>query len=131
MRIVRQDSTAAGNHGSAAMPTSKSPKKSETLEIRLPHVTKLAFMARCRDEGRTASDAVRAFIQQELQRTGRRSRRYTLPWWQALAAALMGLALGAVAAPSLAHQAAGSRAMFEQLDRNHDGGLSFEEFHHG
>ena len=28
-------------------------KKTETIEIRLPHDTKTAFMARCRAEGRT------------------------------------------------------------------------------
>ena len=37
-------------------------KKSESLEIRLPYPTKQAFMARCRDDGRSASDALRAFI---------------------------------------------------------------------
>ena len=33
-------------------PTGPRLKKSETLEIRLPHPTKLAFMASCRAEGR-------------------------------------------------------------------------------
>jgi hypothetical protein len=37
-------------------------KKSESLEIRLPYPTKQAFMARCRNDGRSASDALRAFI---------------------------------------------------------------------
>jgi hypothetical protein len=41
-------------------------KKSETLEIRLPYPTKLAFMARCRDEGRSASEALRLFIDGHL-----------------------------------------------------------------
>jgi len=33
----------------------KSPKKTETVEIRLSHAAKTAFMARCRAEGMTAS----------------------------------------------------------------------------
>lgn len=134
MRNFRQDPISApgtGKNGFAAMPGLKSPKKSETLEVRLPHVTKMAFMARCHDDGRTASDAVRGFIQRELEQPRRPARRTALRCWQALAAAVAGLAVGAVGAPSLAHPTAGSRAVFEHLDRNHDGVLSFEEFHHG
>ena len=40
------------------MASPRPPKKSESLEIRLPFDTKQAFMARCRDEGVTASEAV-------------------------------------------------------------------------
>lgn len=43
-------------------------KKSETVEIRLPHATKTAFMDKCRTEGRTASEAIRRFIDSELDR---------------------------------------------------------------
>ena len=50
----------------------RAPKKSETLEVRLPFETKSAFMARCQDEGRTASEAVRGFIEAELERGARR-----------------------------------------------------------
>ena len=32
------------------------PKKSETLEIRMPYEAKEAFMARCRDDGRYGLD---------------------------------------------------------------------------
>ena len=42
------------------------PKKSETLEIRLPHEAKQAFMARCRDEGVSASQALRGFIEAQI-----------------------------------------------------------------
>ena len=89
------------------MSRSKPPKKSETLEIRLPYETKTAFMSRCRDDGRTASEAVRRFIEQEI--TDERASARTAPtrgrawWWQALAAGAVGLAVGTVAAPSLAH----------------------------
>jgi hypothetical protein len=115
------------------MTSQSSPKKSETLEIRLPHQTKTAFMARCQTEGRTASEAVRRFIDGEISGPSRRPR---VTLWQALAAAAAGLAIGAVAAPSLAQTSLGQtahaqespRAAFDRLDRNHDGVVSFEEF---
>jgi hypothetical protein len=101
----------------------RAPKKSETLEIRLPYETKTAFMARCRDEGRTASDALRGFIDGEVEGRPTRSRSRV---WIAAAAAL-GLAIGAAAAPSLA-QTTPDQAAFRKLDRNADGALSYEEF---
>jgi len=104
--------------------TAGQPKKSEVLEVRLPYETKTAFMARCREMGRTASEVVRVFIDQELE--GRTAKPRLV--WRALAAALAGLAVGAVAAPSLARPTAVSHATFERLDANHDGVLSFEEF---
>jgi hypothetical protein len=120
------------------MTRTSSPKKSETLEIRLPHPTKAVFMARCHTQGRTASEAVRRFIEGELADAAPRRGRPGL--WQALgqalAAAVAGLAIGAVAAPSLAQTSLGQtvhaqsdpRAAFDRLDRNHDGVVSFEEF---
>ena len=105
----------------------KAPKKSEMLEVRLPYEVKAAFMARCRGEGRTASEAVRGFIEREIS-GARRAARTQLRAWQALVIALAGLDLGAVAAPSLAQPAPSSRTAFDRLDRNHDGVLSFEEF---
>lgn len=98
-------------------------KKSETLEIRLPYETKRAFMARCHDRGGTASDAVRGFIEAEVAPHRGRSRL-----WQALAAAIAGLAVGAIAAPSLAQSRPADRAAFERLDHDRDGVLSFAEF---
>lgn len=85
----------------------KPAKKSETLEVRLPHAVKAAFMARCREDGRTASETVRRLIEGELQpapATPRPSARRR--WAQVLAAALAGLAVGGIAAPSLAHSTA-------------------------
>ena len=110
------------------MSTSKPPKKSETLEIRLSFATKAAFMARCRDDGCTAREAVRRFIEEEIEDSQSRPPSARFRAWQALAAAIAGLAIGAVAAPSLAHPTANTRAAFDRLDRNHDGVLSFEEF---
>jgi hypothetical protein len=114
-------------------------KKSETLEIRLPYPTKLAFMARCRDEGRSASEAVRRFIDGEVEgaKTARAARRTDRLILGALAAA----AMGAVALPSLAHPGlhaefdrlthgadALTAADFQRLDANHDGKITYAEF---
>lgn len=108
--------------------TGKQPKKSEVLEVRLPHETKAAFMARCHGAGRTASEAVRLFIDQELAGKATKTPRTHGLVWRALVAALAGLAVGAVAAPSLARPTTASHATFDKLDANHDGVLSFEEF---
>ena len=110
------------------MDRDKPLKKSETVEIRLPHATKTAFMARCRAEGRTASDAIRRFIDAELSQTPSTQRSPRLGWRPLLAAAVAGLALGAVAAPSLAQSSPPTRAAFDRMDRNHDGIVSFDEY---
>jgi hypothetical protein len=114
-------------------------KKSETLEIRLSYPAKLAFMARCRDEGRSASEALRHYIDVHLQGDApakpRRSRHL-------IAGALVVAALGAVALPSLARPSlraefdrldlngdhAITPAEFARLDTDHDGKVSFAEF---
>lgn len=46
-------------------------KKSETLEVRIPHSKKKAFMAACEGEGITASHAIRTFIDAYLVRSRR------------------------------------------------------------
>ena len=120
-------------------------KKSETLEIRLPYPTKLAFMARCRDEGRSGREALRGFIDGELQ--GRApepapDRAAGHGPMRLIAGALIAAAVGAFALPSLARPSL--RAQFDsldlagrgaislsdlaRLDTNHDGKISFEEF---
>ena len=127
----------------SALPVSKGPrlKKSETLEIRLPYSTKLAFMESCRSEGRSASEALRHFIDGHLEgprsaRIGPRRGRHLV------AGALVAAAVGAVALPSLARPSlqagfdrldlngdkAISVAEFARLDTNHDGKVSFAEF---
>jgi len=104
-----------------------SPKKTETVEVRLPLAAKTAFMARCRAEGLTASEAIRRFIDAEpVQRRG--LRQAFASWRQVLVAAVAGLALGAVAAPALAQALSPSRAEFDRLDRNRDGVVTLEEF---
>jgi hypothetical protein len=105
-------------------------KKSETLEIRLPFPTKEAFMAQCRDEGVSASEALRGFIEGRLDgRAARPSRRLT----HLVVGAVIAAAVGAVALPSLARPLAQdlvSRLAFERLDANHDGVISFDEYRH-
>ena len=111
------------------MPEPRKLKKSESLEIRIPYPTKQAFMARCRDEGRSASEALRTLIEGQLEATVRRqpgqpARRRN---WRFLAGALIAAAVGAAAVPSLARP--GLRAAeFATLDANHDGVLTFSEY---
>lgn len=80
----------------------RTPKKSETLELRLPYEAKQAFMARCQAEGRSASEAIRAFIEAEIEPKARPRLRGRLIG-RIAAGALLAAAAGAVAAPSLAH----------------------------
>ncbi len=98
-------------------------KKSEFLEVRLPHPTKQAFMDRCHGEGRSASEAVRGFIDAYLAgpRRGAPGRAARL-----IAAGAALLACGLAAAPSFARPTAGGD--FARLDLNHDGRVSLAEF---
>lgn len=104
-------------------------KKSETLEVRLPHSQKRAFMRICVEEGTTASDEVRGFIDRFLARRGRSAtepmkdtltmiRNHPKKAFATVAATLaIGAALGA--RPSLA-----GGDPFALLDTNADGVLT-------
>lgn len=98
-------------------------KKSESLEIRIPHPTKQAFMARCRDEGRSASEALRSYIDGQLE-APKAVRRTP---WRLIAGALIAAAVGAAAVPSLARPGL-KAAEFANLDANHDGVVTFAEY---
>lgn len=103
----------------------KFTKKNDSIEIRLPDKMKTAFQDKCRQEGRTASDAVRAFIGEQIEPRGDARRRSL---WRIGAAAAVGAVLGGgLAAPSIA-SAGGSRSAFQDLDRDRDGRLTYEEF---
>ena len=53
----------------------RAPKKSETLEIRIPYPTKTAFMEKARAEGRAASEIVRERIDAYLRAEAAPNRR--------------------------------------------------------
>ena len=104
-------------------------KKSESLEIRIPHATKAAFMERCRAEGTSASQTLRGFIEAHLSPSAAtpaaqppRPRR----WLRAGAGAAAALGLAATAVPSLARPL--ERAEFKRLDLDRNGALASAEF---
>jgi hypothetical protein len=101
----------------------KTPKKSESLEIRIPHPTKQAFMARCQAEGRTASEALRGFIEAHLE-PAPAPRRGRKPW-RLIAGALAAAGLAAAAAPTLARPSL--QAEFQRLDANGDQVITLDE----
>lgn len=114
------------------MTRKRPPKKTESLEVRLSHGVKKAFMARARSRGRTASALVREFIDSYLADTDPRMenrrmlRKLTKP---AMATSLVASAVALhLVAPTAASAAPDLKALFERLDRNHDGQLSAEEF---
>ena len=103
------------------MRDTRSPKKSESLEVRIPYAAKQAFMARCRREGRTASEVVRQLIEVRAPASQPARRPVRLA-----AMALIAAALGAAAAPSLARPLIA--AEFDRLDHNGDGVIQREEY---
>jgi hypothetical protein len=117
-------------------------KKSESLEVRIPYPTKQAFMARCRADGVSASEAVRGFIDGRLAATPKPRPRKGL---RLAAGLLAAAAVGAMALPSLARpgpvadfarldvngDGKVSAAEFARLDRDGDGKVSFEEYRRG
>ena len=110
------------------MPSAKPAKKTGTIEIRISDEVKAAFMARCRRDDLTASEAIRRFIDTQLApRPDVRQRRAS--HLRLAVAAIVGAALGVgVAAPSFARSAQKARPAFDQLDRNHDGVLNYQEY---
>ena len=110
------------------MAGAKSAKKNDSIEIRLPDEMKSAFREKCRREGRTASDALRSLIEEQLERRRGAGGRRSL--WRIAAAVAVGAVLGGgLAAPSIAASGDHGRSAFQALDRDRDGLLSFEEFH--
>lgn len=109
-----------------------SPKKSETLQVRLPHGVKQDFMERCRLEGQAASEVLRDFIDGYLARpveilTSEKAvmirKRFVYPAF-ALAAAIGGIV---VLIPRPGQAGEDLKGVFAQLDTNHDGVLTAEE----
>lgn len=112
------------------MSDTRPPKKSESLEIRIPYPTKQAFMARCRDEGRSASEVLRDLIETRLVEESLDAAKVARRRMRLIAGALLALAVGAVAVPSLAHapHETQSRRAFERMDADHNGVVTYQEF---
>jgi Ca2+-binding EF-hand superfamily protein len=115
------------------------PKKSESLEIRLPHATKTAFMQMCRQRGVSASDVLRGCISVHLSASGRADRRkerimafLLSPRRASLGAAalLAALAAGGLSLAGRADAAVDPRlaAVFGWIDADRDGRISRAEF---
>lgn len=109
--------------------TSEKPlKKNASIEVRLPDESKSAFMDRCRDQGRTASEVIRLFIDDQIAKrpvSSRQSLRYVRVAIAGLVGTIFGLGL---AAPSIARSSSDTRIEFQKLDRNHDGVIDRGEF---
>lgn len=118
--------------------TPRKPKKSETLEVRLPYDTKREFLDACREDGTTASEVVRTSIDtylgarerpEPIQETGKLLTMIPRPIrkfrYLAGAAGALGLAaivvLPSAAGPDI-------KGAFARLDANKDGVLSADEF---
>lgn len=113
-------------------------KKSETLEVRLPHETKQAFLTACRDDGTTASEVVRESIDTYLDERGR-------PAVQPVTGNILAMIPKPLRRPRIALGAAGAvglaalailpsaaqpdfKTLFDRMDANKDGVISAEEF---
>lgn len=105
-------------------------KKSETLEVRLPHSQKRAFMDACEAEGTTASEEVRGFIERFLDERAVKPARSGMMIirnnpFKAVAAALT-LGAGGIAF-GLGGASVAADPDFERLDRDRNGVLAASE----
>lgn len=109
------------------------PKKSENLEVRLPHATKQAFMSRCRENGRSASEVVREMIDGYLARPASFTSPERLSMLKSRAAvpaafaATAALTVGVLAATAT-HARPDLRQIFQSLDGDRDGAVTLAEF---
>lgn len=108
----------------------KAAKKTESLEVRLPHALKRDFMERTRARGRTASAVLREFIDAYLAGATPSKERSMLKRLATPAAATAVIATVVAAhtmMPTAASAAPNFKSVFDQLDRDNDGKLSAEE----
>jgi Ca2+-binding EF-hand superfamily protein len=110
----------------------KQPKKSDSLEVRLPHSVKQTFMGRAKSRGQTASSLLRGFIDSYLADTdpGMENRRMIKRIAKPAAVSTLAAtaALLYLTAPVTASAAPDLERLFDKLDRNGDGLLNPEEF---
>jgi hypothetical protein len=108
----------------------RSPKKSETLEVRIPHEVKDALMRKAQAEGRSASEVVRSFIESYLAGKPKEARSMLMTLWKPAAAigALSISLIGVALIPSASNAQPDLKSVFHLLDRNHDGVITMAEF---
>ena len=120
----------------------RSPKKNDTLEVRLPSETKTAFMEACKANGVSGSGVLRGCIDNYLLSGSKARQRWketlsrTVLWarndrraFATAAGALVSILLISLAAtPSRAAPDARLVALFEAIDANHDSKISPAEF---
>lgn len=108
----------------------REPKKSETIEVRLPHEVKCALMDKARAEGRSASEVIRESIDCYLARHPKEAGSMLLTLWKPVAAvgAASVAIMWAALSPAPSHANADLKSVFQMLDRNHDGVITIDEF---
>ena len=109
---------------------SREPKKSETLEVRLPYEVKSALMDKARAEGRSASDVMRESIDSYLADRTKEKSNMLITAWKPLAVAGTAAAaiLWSALAPVPSQANPNLKAVFQTLDRNRDGAITLDEF---
>lgn len=112
------------------MSEQRPPKKSETLEVRVPHEVKDALMRKAHAEGRSASDVVRTCIADYLDGDGKEGpSMLSLMWKPVAAASAVGIfILWSALAPAPLNAGPDLKAAFEHLDQDHDNAVSLSEF---
>ncbi|HKC02739.1 MAG TPA: EF-hand domain-containing protein [Sphingomicrobium sp.] len=107
----------------------RKPKKSETLEVRLPHEVKSALMGKAHAQGRSASEVVRRSIDAYLAEQPKEARSMLLTLWKPAAAlGTAALAMWAAISPAPLHAKPDLKAVFQIIDRNSDGAITRDEF---
>jgi Ca2+-binding EF-hand superfamily protein len=110
----------------------KQPKKSDSLEVRLAHADKEAFMARARHRGQSASSLLRGFIDSYLANTDPSAEKHKTMTRFARRAAAALLAVTAITLylvmPTSVSASPDLKSLFERLDRDRNGLLSSAEF---
>jgi hypothetical protein len=108
----------------------REPKKSETIEVRLPHKVKSALMSKARAEGKSASEVIRQSIDFYLAGEPKEERSMLIALWKP--AALIGAGSLALVLTSISPTPSQARpdlkSVFGTLDRNHDGAITIDEF---